>query len=75
MESFCTIGHRASYHEHRRPRICADRRKAYGMSELAGSVRQLGTHLKLVSRMEQRHSSAELKLDAIIVPLRGPLRT
>ena len=38
------------------------------MSELAGSVRHLGTHRKLVSRMEQRELGADLELDAIIVP-------
>jgi hypothetical protein len=42
------------------------------MSELAGSVRQLGTHCKLVSQTEQREPGPELKLDAIIVPASRP---
>jgi hypothetical protein len=42
------------------------------MSELAGSVRQLGTHCKLVSQTEQRELGTELKLDAIVVPASRP---
>jgi hypothetical protein len=42
------------------------------MSELAGSVRQLGTHRKLVSRTEQRELATRLELDAIIVPASRP---
>lgn len=42
------------------------------MSELAGSVRQLGTHRKLVSRTEQREFGTGLELDAIIVPASRP---
>jgi hypothetical protein len=42
------------------------------MSELAGSVRQLGTHRKLVSRTEQRELGTGLELDAIIVPASRP---
>jgi hypothetical protein len=42
------------------------------MSELAGSVRQLGTHRKLVNQTEQRELDTELKLDAIIVPASRP---
>jgi hypothetical protein len=43
------------------------------MSELAGAVRQLGTHRKLVSQMEQRELDTELKLDAVIVPASRPV--
>jgi hypothetical protein len=42
------------------------------MSELAGSVRQLGTHLKLVNWTEQRELDTGLRLDAIIVPASRP---
>ena len=44
------------------------------MSELAGSVRQLGTHRKLVSQTEHRELKTELKLDAIIVPSSRPVQ-
>ena len=42
------------------------------MSELAGAVRQLWTHCKLVSQTEQRELGTELKLDAIVVPASRP---
>jgi hypothetical protein len=42
------------------------------MTELTGSVRQLGTHRKLVSRTEQRELATGLELDAIIVPASRP---
>jgi len=44
------------------------------MSELAGSVRQHGTHRKLVSQTEQRELDTELRLDAIIVPASRPVQ-
>jgi hypothetical protein len=44
------------------------------MSELAGSVRQLGTHRKLVSQTEQRALDTELNLDAVIVPASRPVQ-
>lgn len=44
------------------------------MSEPGGSVRQLGTHRKLVSQTEQRELGTELQLDAIIVPASRPAR-
>jgi hypothetical protein len=44
------------------------------MSELAGSVRQLDTHRKLVSQMERRRLDTGLKLDAIIVPTSRPVQ-
>ena len=44
------------------------------MSELAGSVRQLGTHRKLVNQTVQRELDTELKLDAIIVPASRPVQ-
>jgi glycosyltransferase involved in cell wall biosynthesis len=42
------------------------------MSEVAGPVRQLDTHRKLVSQPEQWELDAQLKLDAIIVPASKP---
>ena len=44
------------------------------MRELAGSVRQHDTHLKLVSQTEQRALETKLKLDAIIVPASRPVQ-
>ncbi len=44
------------------------------MSELAGTVRQLGTHRKLVSQTEQSELDTELTLDAIVVPASRPAR-
>jgi hypothetical protein len=38
------------------------------MTELGRSVRQLGTHRRLVSQAEQRELDTELDLDAIVVP-------
>jgi len=72
MELYYTSGRRAPLRDRHRPRICASRRKGFDVSELAGSVRQLGTHCKLVSQMEQRELGTELKLDAIIVPASRP---
>jgi len=72
MELFFTIGRRAPLRDGHRPRICASRRKGSDMTELPGSVRQLGTHRNLVSQAEQREPGAELELDAIIVPASRP---
>ena len=62
-------------HDHHWPRLRRPQESLASMSELAGSVRQLGTHRKLVSRTEQRELDAELKLDAIIVPASEAART
>src|SRR5271156_2766396 len=74
MESFSTSGRRAPLHDHDQSRVQADHRKASDMSELAGAVRQLGTHRKLVSQTEQRELDTELKLDAVIVPASRPVQ-
>lgn len=42
------------------------------MSELAGSVRQLGTHRNVVSHPERRERGTGLELDAIVVPASRP---
>lgn len=44
------------------------------MSELAGTVSQLGTHRKLVSQTERTGLDTELPLDAIVVPASRPAR-
>src|ERR1039457_3203613 len=52
----------------------ADYEAASEMSRRAASIRQLGTHRKLVSRTEQRELETRLTLDAIIVPASRPAR-
>jgi hypothetical protein len=42
------------------------------MSEIAGAIRQLGTHRRLVSATEQRKRYPKLALDAIVVPASRP---
>ena len=44
------------------------------MSELAKSIRQHGTHRKLVNQTEKQKGDSELVLDAILVPASRPAR-
>ena len=52
----------------------ADYEAASEMSQRAESIRQLGTHRKLVSQTEQLAPEATMILDAIVVPASRPAR-
>lgn len=66
-----TSGRRASSND-RRPARLAGHKTASEMSESAEPIRQLDTHRRLVSQMEQWRFGARLSLGAVIVPASRP---